>query len=83
MQDIENAFEIKRLQLKKILYVQRLLHQNRMGIANQKIFKDRHKKRKSNLNRTLKIVIKQQEKGTKRNGRKKAYENKSKTTKWQ
>ena len=65
---LENHLKLGDQQLLKILYICSLLYQNLMVSRKQKSRTDTntHKKRKSNPNTTLKVVIKSQEKRTKR-----------------
>ena len=66
--------KLKEKQLKTVQYIQRLLYQNIIGIANQKTTIDMQK-RKSNPNTTLKMVIKSQEWRIKEEGKKKDPQN--------
>ena len=68
---LEMHLKLRGQQFKTILYICRLLYQNLMGTATQKLQQIQTQKRKSNQNTTLKIVIKPQEKRTKEEGKKK------------
>ena len=67
---LEMHLKLRNQQLKTTLYIYRLLNQNVMGNANQKL-QWIHTHKKSNPNSTLKIFIKLQEKRTKEEGKKK------------
>ena len=73
--------KLKEKQLKTVQYIQRLLYQNIIGIANQKTTIDMQK-RKSNPNTTLKIVIKSQKNKT-REERRPTKANLKQLRKWQ
>ena len=57
-------------QLKTTLYIYRLLYQNLMGTANQKITIDTHTKKKKQPQNNIKMVTKPPEKRTKEAGKK-------------
>ena len=67
---LEMHLKVKDQQLKTILFTYRLLYQNLIITANEKYTIDTHT-RKRNPNTTLKLVIKSQEKRTKKERKKK------------
>ena len=64
--------KLRNQQIKAILgiYIERLLYQNHMITTNQKSTIDTRTQKKNNPNTTLKIVIRQQEKRAKEEGKK-------------
>ena len=70
-------------QLKTTLHTYKLLCLNLIVTINQKTAIDTDKKKAKQPNTTLKIEITAQEKRTKEEKKKKTYENKLKTIKWQ